>query len=421
MNPPSQTPKPNKTIRSERTGNGALFLSLVMAMPFIVDAHEDLAWNMLNLGRDYTRPAAVTRQLELGTPIPERSGSAVLGWEDYQQGGVGVVFSTLFAAPRASQAGEWDTLVYSTIDQAHTIYRREVDAYFRLVDRHPDLFRLVQSRQDLESIVEHWSRPLPERTAAPDTPPGHPVGLVILMEGAEGVRSPGELEEWWSAGVRIIGPAWHGTRFCGGTGEPGPLTRQGFALLDGMAQLGFILDISHMDEKAALQALDSYPGRIIASPYRPYGYHYLSTYDDRGHKQTCRLVIDDQEAPVVTQIYEWLAGEGMTLRSLAKTPGFSTVAILTLALGIGGCTAIFSVVNGVLLQPLPYDRPNQLVVLRELSDKGNPMNVPQIAPVTLSIDFSMPLIRKSNSSLDIDSGGNMTMTFPSGRRNSPCF
>ena len=65
------------------------------------------------------------------------------------------------------------------------------------------------------------------------------------------------------------------------------------------------------------------------------------------------------------------------VRSLAKTPGFSAVAILTLALGIGGCTAIFSVVNGVLLQPLPYDRSDQLVMLRELSDEGIPMNVPE--------------------------------------------
>jgi membrane dipeptidase len=235
-------------------------------MSLIVDAHEDLAWNILSFSRDYSLSAAKIRQMEAGSAIPERNGSALLGWEDYQRGGIGVVFSTLFAAPRSNQAGDWDTLVYSTLNQAHAIYRRELEAYFRLVERHSDQFRLVQSRQDLTAILEHWSKPLPERSDPEDTRPiGHPVGLVILMEGAEGVRSPGELEEWWSAGVRIIGPAWHGTRFCGGTDDPGPLTRQGFALLDGMAQLGFILDISHMDEKAALQALDFYQGRIIAS------------------------------------------------------------------------------------------------------------------------------------------------------------
>jgi predicted permease len=52
-------------------------------------------------------------------------------------------------------------------------------------------------------------------------------------------------------------------------------------------------------------------------------------------------------------------------RSLARTPGFTLVAILTLALGIGATTAVFSVVNGVLLQPLPYPQPERIVSLYE--------------------------------------------------------
>jgi hypothetical protein len=59
-----------------------------------------------------------------------------------------------------------------------------------------------------------------------------------------------------------------------------------------------------------------------------------------------------------------------SLRMLLKRPSLTIVAIIAIALGIGANTAIFSVVNTVLLQPLPYDEPQQLLNLA--TEQRNP-------------------------------------------------
>ncbi len=95
------------------------------------------------------------------------------------------------------------------------------------------------------------------------------------------------------------------------------------------------------------------------------------------------------------------------LRMLLKAPGFTIIAVITLAIGIGANTAIFSVVNAVLLKPLPYPAPDQLVAVgaqdtRERSTDLNSLSFPDFA------DFRSQA--KSFQSLAVHRNTNLALT-----------
>lgn len=228
----------------------------------MVDSHEDLAWNMLTFGRDYTLSAASIRAKERDTFIPSRNGDTLLGWPQYQAANVGIIFSTLFAAPIHTQEGEWDTECYCSQNDAYTLYQRQLDTYERLFDQHHEKFRPVRSQAAIQSLMH-------ARQQATDQGIDPPIGMVTLMEGADCIRRPQELEEWVERGVRLIGLAWQATAYSGGTKEPGPLTPKGFELLEMMEEFNCVLDLSHMDDKAVNQSLDAFQGKIMASHTSP--------------------------------------------------------------------------------------------------------------------------------------------------------
>ena len=210
----------------------------------IVDAHEDIAYSAIALGRDYCRSAEETRRQEGDTP---REGTATIGLPDALRGNVRVIFATVYVAP-ASSSPKFSGSVYATAEEADAAAREQLAFYNQLA--RDSRVSLIETRRDLEQVV---SAPEPR------------LGLVLLMEGADPIILPDDAAGWFAAGVRIVGPAWHATRYAGGTGAPGPLTPLGRALMQQLEGAGFILDTSHLAEESFFEALSLFHGTVIAS------------------------------------------------------------------------------------------------------------------------------------------------------------
>ncbi|MGH9626813.1 MAG: ABC transporter permease [Bryobacteraceae bacterium] len=94
------------------------------------------------------------------------------------------------------------------------------------------------------------------------------------------------------------------------------------------------------------------------------------------------------------------------LRMLARTPGFSAIVVLTLGLGIGASTAIFNVVNGVLLAGLPFREPDRLVALHEnLGNRGGLFSPPDYIVLTRQNDWFASVGSFRNLELELSGFG----------------
>ncbi|HEY72099.1 MAG TPA: peptidase M19 [Thermoflexia bacterium] len=221
----------------------------------IIDAHEDIAFNALNLSRDMRRSALDTRRREEDTDISHHGGLCMVGLPEWLSGSVAVVFGTVFASPTRSGAAKLHT--YTTAEEACALGRAQLDYYHRLAGECEQV-ALIGNCADLDRVLASWESEIPQ------------VGIVPLMEGADPVREPAELEQWFERGLRMVGLSWMtGSRYAGGDSSPGRLTDIGRDLLAAMANLDMVLDISHLAEEAFFEVLDRFEGRIIASHANP--------------------------------------------------------------------------------------------------------------------------------------------------------
>ena len=200
-------------------------------MNIIVDAHLDLSYNALR-GRDVLRPAAEQTADEEGIPT--------VGLPDLLAGGVGLICATLFSMPSVDGKPG-----YRDAQEAHDDALRQLEWYRRVFD---------EKRAERITSREQLAAPEPNR-----------LRFILLMEGADPVRTPADLRTFFEMGVRIVGLAWKQTRYAGGTGAPGPLTPQGVELVKEMDRFGIIHDASHLAEESFWQLNDLAAGPVIAS------------------------------------------------------------------------------------------------------------------------------------------------------------
>ena len=221
----------------------------------IIDAHLDLAWNALQWNRDLQTSVHTIRARESALAGAGR-GQGTVALPEMRAGRIALCFATLLAR---STGRALQNLDYSSPLQAYAVAQGQL-AYYRSLEKAREV-RLINNSTELDGHVASWEGWETAPTLLQPVP-----GLVISMESADPIQSPGDLVDWKEAGVRIVGPAHYGPgRYAGGTSTELGLTAQGRDLLHEMQQLDIILDLTHFSDQAFWESLDFFDGEVLAS------------------------------------------------------------------------------------------------------------------------------------------------------------
>ncbi len=223
----------------------------------IIDAHLDLAWNALGWNRDLTQSVYTIRAQEGRMPGKGRAANTV-ALPEMRRGRFALSFATLLARNTGQPVPHLD---FASGAQAYSAAQGQL-AYYRALEAEGEI-RLLADAPGLRGHMADWER---WQRAGADQATTPPLGFVISMESADSIRDAGQLEAWWDAGLRVIGPAHYGPgRYAGGTGTELGLTDLGEPLLREMHRLGMLLDLTHLTDQAFWQAVKIYEGPVLAS------------------------------------------------------------------------------------------------------------------------------------------------------------
>jgi membrane dipeptidase len=221
----------------------------------IIDSHLDLAWNALHWNRDLTEELAQLNERERQMKDRTSRGRATVSLPELRKGGIAVCLATVLArAKREVMPPEGFTRInidFATQDIASAQGQAQL-AYYRMLERRHEI-RFIRNVGELDAHWRQWQQT-------------DPIGIILAMEGADPIVDPSHAQWWWDQGLRVVGLAHYGkSHYAVGTGDSGPLTEKGVALLREFDRLGMILDLTHSSDPSFFQALDVFSGPVLAS------------------------------------------------------------------------------------------------------------------------------------------------------------
>jgi membrane dipeptidase len=262
----------------------------------IFDAHLDLAWNALDWNRDLLLPVAEIRRREEEQHMTDKGRACnTVSFPELRRGKVAIFIATLLA--RLLRPGAMPAIQrYASMEAAYAAAHGQL-AYYRALEQH-GVLRWIKDWPGLEAHVRTWEA---------NEDGSQPLGFILSMEGADPVLSPEQVEEWWQAGLRIIGPAHYGlSPYAHGTGTEGGLFPPGRPLLREMERVGMILDVTHLADESFDEALEVYGGPVLASHHNCRA--LVPNQRQLTDEQICRLV--SRGAVIGTALDTWMLYPG---------------------------------------------------------------------------------------------------------------
>jgi membrane dipeptidase len=201
-----------------------------------IDGHLDLAYIALH-GADVMRAAGPSEARCVSLPA-------------LRAGRVRIVLATIFVERGTGGQGTPWGYDANDPDSARAPALRQLEWYESL--ERSGHARIIRTREDLD------------RTVSGDD--GTPLGLVILMEGADPIRDADDVALWHSRGVRAVGLTWAlGSRWAGGNATGGPLADGASDVIRAMDALGIVHDASHLSDESLDALIGATRARVVAS------------------------------------------------------------------------------------------------------------------------------------------------------------